>query len=100
MHGIQVNISIMKKNKKFQKEQLTAEGYTEIVEFFRQNVITIRYNMNANIERKEEKYMAEVNAGTAQNTPMCRSDKGNDRQRSHSYGMGSEEPVIKAELSS
>ncbi len=32
--GIQVNINIMKKNKKFQKEQLTAEGYTEIVEFF------------------------------------------------------------------
>lgn len=29
-----VNISIMKKNKKFQKDQLTAEGYTEIVEFF------------------------------------------------------------------
>ena len=32
--GNQVNLSIMKKNKKFQKEQLTAEGYTEIVEFF------------------------------------------------------------------
>lgn len=29
-----VNISIMKKNKKFQKDQLAAEGYTEIVEFF------------------------------------------------------------------
>ena len=33
--GIQVNISVMKKNKKFQKEQLTAEGYTEIQEFFK-----------------------------------------------------------------
>ena len=32
--GVQVNISIMKKNKKFQKEQMTAEGYTEFVEFF------------------------------------------------------------------
>ena len=32
--GVQVNISIMKKNKKFQKEQMTAEGYTEVVEFF------------------------------------------------------------------
>ena len=32
--GIQVNISIMKKNKKFQKEQLASEGYTEIEEFF------------------------------------------------------------------
>ena len=32
--GIQVNINIMKKNKKFQKEQLMAEGYTDIVEFF------------------------------------------------------------------
>ena len=34
-NGVQVNISIMKKNKKFQKEQLTNEGYTEFVEFFR-----------------------------------------------------------------
>ena len=33
--GVQVNLSIMKKNKKFQKEQLTNEGYTEFVEFFR-----------------------------------------------------------------
>lgn len=32
--GIQVNITIMKKNKKFQKEQLISEGYTEIEEFF------------------------------------------------------------------
>ncbi len=31
--GKTVNISIMKKNKKFQKDQLAAEGYTEIVEF-------------------------------------------------------------------
>ena len=34
--GTQVNISIMKKNKKFQKDQMTAEGYTEFVEFFRE----------------------------------------------------------------
>ena len=33
--GIQVNLSIMKKNKKFQKEQMMGEGYTEFVEFFR-----------------------------------------------------------------
>ena len=33
-NGVQVNISIMQKNKKFQKEQMTAEGYTEFVEFF------------------------------------------------------------------
>lgn len=32
---IQVNLSIMKKNKKFQKEQMMGEGYTEFVEFFR-----------------------------------------------------------------
>ncbi|MCH5264915.1 MAG: histidine--tRNA ligase [Lachnospiraceae bacterium] len=32
--GVQVNISIMKKNKKFQKEQLMAEGYQEIEEYF------------------------------------------------------------------
>ena len=32
--GKQVNISVMKKNKKFQKDQLAAEGYTEIEEFF------------------------------------------------------------------
>ena len=32
--GTQINISIMKKNKKFQKDQLAADGYTEYVEFF------------------------------------------------------------------
>ena len=32
--GTQINISIMKKNKKFQKDQLAADGYTEFVEFF------------------------------------------------------------------
>ena len=33
-NGTQVNIAIMKKNKKFQKEQLINEGYQEIKEFF------------------------------------------------------------------
>ena len=33
-NGIQVPIAVMKKNKKFQKEQLKEEGYGEIVEFF------------------------------------------------------------------
>ena len=37
-NGTQVNISIMKKNKKFQKEQMITEGYTEFVEFFRDRV--------------------------------------------------------------
>ena len=32
--GKVVSINMMKKNKKFQKEQLTAEGYTSILEFF------------------------------------------------------------------
>lgn len=32
--GMQVNINIMKKNKKFQKEQLEKEGYSEFKEFF------------------------------------------------------------------
>ena len=32
--GTQINISIMNKNKKFQKDQLAADGYTEFVEFF------------------------------------------------------------------
>lgn len=32
--GVQVNLNIMKKNKKFQKEQLEQEGYTEFREFF------------------------------------------------------------------
>lgn len=32
--GESINIVMMKKNKKFQKDQLTAEGYTDIVEFF------------------------------------------------------------------
>ena len=39
--GVQVNLSIMKKNKKFQKEQMAAEGYTEFVEFFRDRVTGI-----------------------------------------------------------
>lgn len=34
-NGIQVTIAVMKKNKKFQKEQLKEEGYGEIVEFFK-----------------------------------------------------------------
>ena len=33
--GKHVRLSIMKKNKKFQKEQLSQEGYTEIKEFFK-----------------------------------------------------------------
>ncbi len=33
-NGVQVTIAVMKKNKKFQKEQLEREGYTEILEFF------------------------------------------------------------------
>ena len=33
--GEEINIVMMKKNKKFQKEQLTQEGYTEITEFFK-----------------------------------------------------------------
>ena len=32
--GKQVLVVNMKKNKKFQKEQLAGEGYTEIEEFF------------------------------------------------------------------
>ena len=33
-NGTHVALSVMKKNKKFQKDQLIAEGYTEIKEFF------------------------------------------------------------------
>ena len=33
-NGTIVNISIMKKNKKFQKEKMQEEGYNEFVEFF------------------------------------------------------------------
>lgn len=33
-NGVQVTIAVMKKNKKFQKEQLKEEGYGEILEFF------------------------------------------------------------------
>ena len=32
--GRQINIAIMKKNKKFQKEQMQKEGYTVFEEFF------------------------------------------------------------------
>lgn len=34
MQGDTVSINMMKKNKKFQKDQLSSEGYTEIIEFF------------------------------------------------------------------
>ena len=33
-NGEQINIAIMKKNKKFQKEQMEKEGYTVFEEFF------------------------------------------------------------------
>lgn len=33
--GCIVSVNMMKKNKKFQKEQMMAEGYTEFKEFFR-----------------------------------------------------------------
>ena len=32
--GMEISVDTMKKNKKFQKEQLAAEGYSEIVEIF------------------------------------------------------------------
>ena len=34
--GVQVLVSQMNKNKKFQKEQLNKEGYTDFVEFYRE----------------------------------------------------------------
>ena len=34
-NGQQVLVVRMNKNKKFQKDQMTAEGYTEFVEFFK-----------------------------------------------------------------
>ncbi|MCI9164338.1 MAG: histidine--tRNA ligase, partial [Lachnospiraceae bacterium] len=34
--GVQVLVSQMNKNKKFQKEQLGKEGYTEFVNFYRE----------------------------------------------------------------
>ncbi len=37
--GTIVNISVMKKNKKFQKEKLAEEGYTDITEFFKDREI-------------------------------------------------------------
>ena len=41
-NGVQVSIAVMKKNKKFQKEQLAAEGYTKIREFFKDNYLESR----------------------------------------------------------
>ena len=32
--GVILNVSIMKKNKKLQKDKMREEGYTEFVEFF------------------------------------------------------------------
>ncbi len=34
--GVQVLVSMMNKNKKFQKEQLNKEGYNEFVEFYKE----------------------------------------------------------------
>ena len=34
--GVQVLVAQMNKNKKFQKEQLTAEGYSEFKEFYKE----------------------------------------------------------------
>ena len=34
LEGKQVNVAVMKKNRKFQKDQLAEEGWTEIVEIF------------------------------------------------------------------
>ena len=36
--GATVNIAIMKKNKKFQKEQLTKAGYDEFREYYREEL--------------------------------------------------------------
>ena len=36
--GVQVLVAVMNKNKKFQKEQLTKEGYTEFKEFYREEL--------------------------------------------------------------
>ena len=36
--GAQVLVARMNKNKKFQKEQLTAEGYEEFVDFYREGL--------------------------------------------------------------
>lgn len=38
-NGTQVNIAVMKKNKKFQKEQLMSDGYETFVEFFKDKEI-------------------------------------------------------------
>ena len=39
--GRQVMIANMKKNKKFQKEQLTEQGYADIVECYRDSIDTL-----------------------------------------------------------
>ena len=36
--GTAINIAVMKKNKKFQKEQLNKEGYEEFVEFYKEEL--------------------------------------------------------------
>ena len=37
-NGVQVLVAQMNKNKKFQKEQLEKEGYTQFKEFFREGL--------------------------------------------------------------
>ena len=60
--GTQINVSVMKKNKKFQKEQLAAEGYTEFVEFFRDRM-------------EEERDHGGKHERAAQDMPLCRSNQ-------------------------
>ena len=68
--GKQVLIVNMKKNKKFQKEQLAEEGYADIVDcygFHRTRLIVTQYVK----QRKRRRIMAESMQGLKENSQMC-----------------------------
>ena len=79
--GYQVMIVNMKKNKKFQKEQLNENGYKEIVECYADSI--------ENMQRREKNH-GRINAGIEKNTSLCRIDCSQCRRDSYRHGLGTE----------
>ena len=72
--GKQVMLSIMKKNKKFQKEQLSQEGYRNF------------------LNKYGGKEHGRINAGLKEKPQMCRVKQSKYRRDCDRDGMGAEEP--------
>ena len=80
--GKQVLIVNMKKNKKFQKDQLITEGYTEIKECYSDNLESIRRDVELNSEQRENnryeykergKNNGRINERLKKKPQMCRT---------------------------